>query len=78
MKAESAKAMARAVSTLNLKNNDTGKVTTALSLYVNAVMNKYLEEYKEKPGEFFENTDKIKMEIKEYIGFILNGIARGD
>lgn len=72
---ESAKVMARAVEALPLKNHSETKTGEALTLYVNAVINKYLLMYREKPDEFFEKSDVIKTEIRGYINLMLYGVA---
>lgn len=46
-KEESAKVMAKAISTLDLKDINIDKVTGALTLYIVAIINRYLEMYKE-------------------------------
>lgn len=75
---ESVKVMARAVEALPLKNPSETKAVEALTLYVNAVINKYLLMYREKPDEFFEKSDVIKAEMKEYINLMLYGVAMED
>lgn len=75
-KEKSAKVMVKAVATLNLKGTDTEKVTTALTVYIGAIINKYLEVYKEIPDQFFEQAGKIKAEIKEYMDFMLYGVVK--
>jgi len=73
--AESAEIMARAVRTLPLKTPGETKAGEALTLYVNAVTNKYLLKYRDTPDEFFEKADAIKAEMKEYISLMLYGVA---
>lgn len=73
---KSAKVMANAVAVLNLKNLNIEKVTTALTIYIEAIIKKYLEIYKETPDCFFEQLEKIKLEIREYIDFMLYGLVK--
>lgn len=75
-KEKSAKVLAKAVAALNLKESDTEKVTDALTIYIGAVINRYLERYKEMPDKFFEQAEQIKAEIREYIDFILYGVVK--
>jgi AcrR family transcriptional regulator len=77
-KEKSAMTMVSAVEALNLKTFNNEKVTAALSMYVGVVINRYLEIYKEKPELFFEKSEEIKEEIKEYIDFMLNGVKKED
>lgn len=53
------------------------KIVQALSMYTNTIVMRYLEIYKEKPDDFFKNSELIKLEVKEYIDFILYGIMEG-
>ncbi|NLU51767.1 MAG: TetR/AcrR family transcriptional regulator [Clostridiaceae bacterium] len=77
-KEKSAQVMKRAVTALNLKNTNTEKIIDAFNLYTGAIINKYLEMYKEKPDMFFQKTDEIKDEIKEYLDYLLYGVVKGD
>ncbi len=71
----SAAVIEQALATLSLKPHDIGKVQEALLLYTNAVISKYLVAYQHNPDAFFENAAQIKIEIKEFIDFMLYGIA---
>lgn len=75
-KEKSAMVITKAVAVLNLKESDTGKVTAALTLYIGAIINRYLEIYKETPDQFFEQSIEIKAEIKEYMDFVLYGVVK--
>ncbi len=75
-KEKSAKVMAKAVAALNLKESNTEKVTGALTLYIGAIINRYLEIYKEMPDQFFEQSEEIKAEIREYIDFMIYGVVK--
>lgn len=77
-KEKSAKIMAKAVASLNLKESNTEKVTTALTIYIGAIINRYLEIYKEMPDQFFEQSEEIKAGIREYIDFMLYGVVKGE
>jgi len=52
------------------------KIIKALSMYVNTIVMYYLELYKDKPEDFFNNAESIKAEVKEYIDFMLFGILK--
>lgn len=75
-KKKSAMIIAKAVTTLDLKDSNTEKVTAALAIYMGAIINKYLETYKEIPEEFFKQSDKMKEEIREYMDIMLYGVVR--
>lgn len=74
VKTDTVKAMARAAGKLRLKPENREKAIAALSLYVQALINRYLSEYREKPDEFFQKSEEIKAEMREYIDFMLHGI----
>jgi TetR/AcrR family transcriptional regulator len=75
-KEKSGEIMTRAVRTLPLKEQNAEKVMEALSIYTGAIINKYLESYKEIPDEFISQSEKIKAEIKELIDFMLYGVVK--
>lgn len=60
----------------NLKESSTEKVTAALTLYIGAIINRYLEIYKEMPERFFQQSEEIKEETREYIDFMLYGVVK--
>jgi TetR/AcrR family transcriptional regulator len=67
----------RAVSVLPLKNpEESEKVSSGLSIYINALINQYLELYQEKPDDFFKAAETIKTELKAYIDMMLYGVAK--
>lgn len=78
VKEKSAKVMAKAVATLNLKESNTKKITEAFILYTGAIINRYLEVYKEAPDQFFQQSEEIKAEIREYMDFLLYGVVKGE
>ena len=47
-----------------------------LQLYINAVLHKYLLEYQQTPELFFENSEKIREEMKKYLDLMLYGICQ--
>ena len=71
---ESMETLGRAVKTLNLKNM-TQKKTEGLYLYIQAVINHYLTMYQQTPDQFFEDSERIKKEMKEYLDCMLVGIC---
>lgn len=77
-KEKSAKLMVKAVSTLNLKKANIEKITEAFTLYIGAIINRYLEIYKEEPDQFFKQAKDIKAEIREYLDFLLYGVVKGE
>ncbi len=68
--------MEKAVTALELKHINTEKLKDAITIYLAAILNKYLERYKETPELFFERSPEIKAEIKEYLDFMLNGVVK--
>ncbi|WP_373485311.1 TetR/AcrR family transcriptional regulator [Acetobacterium malicum] len=68
--------MEKAIAALELKDIDAEKLKDAITLYLGAILNKYLERYKETPELFFERSPEIKAEIKEYLDFMLNGVVK--
>ncbi len=76
-KANSKSVLAKAISALPLKNpEEREKVTAGLSIYINALINQYMEAYQERPEDFFEAAEAIKSEFKTYIGLMLYGVAK--
>lgn len=72
---ESATVIQKAVEMLPLKvQANRVKMIQALSLYTNTIVMRYLELYKDKPDDFFQSSDLIQAEVKEYIDFMLYGI----
>lgn len=72
----SEKVMAKAVAALKLKESNTEKVTTAFTLYIGAIINRYLKIYEKMPDQFFEQSEAIKAGIREYIDFMLYGVVK--
>jgi CRISPR/Cas system CSM-associated protein Csm4 (group 5 of RAMP superfamily) len=72
----SEKVMAKAVAALKLKESNTEKVTTAFTLYIGAIINRYLKIYEKTPDQFFEQSEAIKAGIREYIDFMLYGVVK--
>jgi AcrR family transcriptional regulator len=67
----------RAVTVLPLKNpEECEKVTAGLSIYINALINQYLELYQERPDDFFLAAETIKTELKAYIDMMLYGVSK--
>ena len=58
-------------------DEDKKQVTVeGLHLYINAVLNKYLLQYQQTPDMFFENSERIKEEMKTYLDMMLYGICK--
>lgn len=68
--------MEKAITALELKDINREKLKDAITIYLAAILNKYLERYKETPELFFERSAEIKAEIKEYLDFMLNGVVK--
>lgn len=74
---ESVEILRRAVATLEFKEEENRQRTVeGLHIYINAVLNKYLLLYQQMPDQFFENSEKIKAEMKEYLDMMLYGICK--
>ena len=77
VQAESKTTLMRALAALEFKESENmEKTMEGLFLYIHAVLNKYLFQYQQAPDEFFQNSDRIKAEIKEYLDLMLFGICR--
>lgn len=72
----SQRVLSRAIATLPLKRPDDPRLLDALSLYVSAISQKYLLQYRETPEQFFANAQVIQREMKDYINFMLEGVVR--
>ena len=68
--------MEKAIAALELKEINIEKLKDAITIYLGAIINRYLERYKENPKLFFEHSAEIKTEIKEYLDFMLNGVVK--
>ena len=68
--------LSTAVAALDIKQGaDKNKVVQGLYIYINAVINRYLLEYQNIPEKFFQNSEEIKKEIKEYMDIMLYGVC---
>lgn len=77
IKMKSAETIKRALQTLHFKQNENLQMTVeGVSLYINAVLNKYLIQYQTTPDAFFQNRDAIKSEMKQYLDMMLFGICQ--
>lgn len=54
------------------------QAVSALLLYTNAVMNRYLVQYQNTPTVFFEKSEEISLEIKQYLDLMMHGICQED
>ena len=76
IQAQSVETLSTAVTTLEIKQGaDKNKFVQGLYIYINAVINRYLLEYQNTPEKFFQNSEEIKKEIKEYMDIILYGVC---
>ena len=77
IKMKSAETIRRALQTLNFKHDENLQMTVeGISLYINAVLNKYLIQYQTTPDAFFQNRDARKSEMKQYLDMMLFGICQ--
>lgn len=77
IKMKSAETIRRALQTLNFKHDENLQMTVeGISLYINALLNKYLIQYQTTPDAFFQNRDAIKSEMKQYLDMMLFGICQ--
>lgn len=77
IKIKSAETIRRALQTLHFKHDENMQMTVeGVSLYINAVLNKYLIQYQTTPDAFFQNRDAIKSEMKQYLDMMLFGICQ--
>lgn len=74
--AQSAQTMTCAVASLHLKVTDQHRVTEALLLYSNAIVNRFLLLYQKNPAAFLENKDAIKIEMKSFLDLMLYGVCK--
>ncbi len=72
--AASKQVIARAMATLPLKEPNDARLIDALSLYINAINQKFLLQYRDTPEQFFENAPQIQQEIRSYLCYMLNGV----
>lgn len=73
---ESMQILQAAVSYISFKDpSHRQKTVQGLYIYINAILNKYLMQYQQTPDLFFENSESIKSEIKEYLNLMLYGIC---
>ena len=76
IRAESARTIRRALAALTLRD-ESGRRTAeeGMLIYTNAVLNRYLLQYRQDPDRFFEDAEKIREEMKEYLDLMLYGIC---
>ena len=53
-------------------------VSEALTLYINAIIIKFLLQYQEMPDDFIKKTDRLKEEICNYVDYMLYNVIKGD
>ena len=67
------------VISLNLRKDiDNDLIVDALSLYIEAIVEKHLNKYQENPMDLFDNYDEFKNSISKYLSLILNGFLNTD
>ena len=66
----------QAVAELDLKEDNRNLSAEGLRIYINALMNRYLQRYQEIPDQFFASQETIKQEMKAFIDLMLYGICR--
>ncbi|MBQ6489604.1 MAG: TetR/AcrR family transcriptional regulator [Solobacterium sp.] len=75
IRTESAQMLRNAMNTLHLKNRE-DITAEGLQIYINAVINRYLIQYQQDPDQFFENSESIRTQMKEYLDLMLYGICK--
>ena len=73
IQSESERTVRKALSVLKIKK-DQLRAAEGMRLYISAVMNKNLLMYLQTPDLFFEDSEMIKKEMKEYLDLMLYGI----
>ena len=74
---ESEEFLRKVLMTLEFRENyNRRKLVEGLHMYIHAVLNKYLLQYQQMPDQFFENSENIKAEMKEYLDMMLYGICK--
>ena len=51
------------------------QIIESLSLYIDAIVMKYLHLYQDKPMELFDNFHEFKKDVKEYLDLMIYGIV---
>lgn len=75
-KEKSSKIILSAAKKLKLRQDiDTQKIIESLSLYIDAIVMKYLHLYQDKPMELFDNFHEFKKDVKEYLDLMIYGIV---
>lgn len=75
-KEKSSKIILSAVKKLKLRQDiDIQKIIESLSLYIDAIVMKYLHLYQDKPMELFDNFHEFKKDVKEYLDLMIYGIV---
>ncbi|MGT2846622.1 TetR/AcrR family transcriptional regulator [Streptococcus massiliensis] len=75
-KEKSSKIILNAVKKLRLRQDiDTQKIIESLSLYIDAIVMKYLHLYQDNPTELFDNFNEFKEDIKECLDLMIYGIV---
>lgn len=69
----------RDIDTLDIENPEkTERLLTGMSLYVDAIINRYLAFYRDDPGALFQNEALVRSEIKEYLDLLLYGVINDE
>ncbi|MBF1295394.1 MULTISPECIES: TetR/AcrR family transcriptional regulator [Parvimonas] len=73
------KQISNSIKIFNLRKDiDHELVVDALSLYIDAIVIKYLNLYQDNPMDLFDNYDEFKNSISKYLGLMLNGFLNTD
>ncbi len=76
IRAESARTIRRALAPLTLRDGSRRRTAEdGMLIYTNALLNRYLLQYRQDPDRFFEDGEKIREEMKEYLDLMLYGIC---
>ena len=73
------KQISNSIKIFNLRKDiDHELVVDALSLYIDAIVIKHLNQYQDNPMDLFDNYDEFKNSISKYLGLMLNGFLNTD
>lgn len=73
---ETTKIITQSLEQISLKKStDKKKAVAAFQIYTQTLINRYSERYQERPDAFFANAISLRLEFREYLDFMLAGLA---
>ena len=73
------KQISNSIKLFNLRKDiDNDLIVDALSLYIEAIVEKHLNQFQDNPIDLFDNYDEFKNSISKYLSLILNGFLNTD